>query len=161
MQFSNFKDNFGRKAVLFMLSDQSQEQVYGWASAAGFDLSMSFSGNPKKPEEFDFHVTLICSENEVFILNEVRQIAPITTTFVGYEVLGQENNVPVILVDKTTKMMETRTNFEKVYGVYDNWPVWKAHMSLSYNWHGTPNLETLPLPNFPITFDKLKISNLD
>lgn len=165
MKFSKFKENWGRKAVLFILSDESQERVFNWASSVGFDLTKSFSGNPQNPEDFDFHVTIICSENEALITNDILTRTPIQTTFSGFEVLGKRDEeskgVPVILVNKTPEMLETRKFYETFHCLYDNWPDWKAHMSLSYNWDGNPDLEALTLPNFPIIFDKIKVSNLD
>ena len=143
-----------------MASPQSQHDLTAWAMAKGFDLTKSYSGNELKPGEFDFHITVICSENEAYIEDSVRKIQPLTVDFTGFEVLGVDRKVPVLTTACTPQMQDHRDFFEDFYGLHDNWPTWKTHVSLSYNWFGLPDISTMELPNFSITLDRITVNPL-
>lgn len=158
--FNQFLREAKRKAFLLLPDKQTNINIFNWATEKGFDLTKSYSGRDIRPEEFDFHVTVICSTNDVFVPSKVVDIRPITTTVTGYDILGIEKKVPVWTVDKNKEMVSRREFIEDFYSVYDKWPEWKAHLSLSYNWNGTPTLEDLDIPPFSLTFDRVSISDM-
>ena len=41
----------------------------------------------------------------------------------------------------------------------DAWPDYKPHISLSYSRENLPDIEHIPLPDFPLVFDKIKIAD--
>lgn len=159
VSFKNFRLNSSRKAVLFCLSDDSQQQMSDWAITHGFDLTSKFDGSYQKPEDFDFHITVICSTNEVYVQNTCKTIPPLEVKLAQFDLLGKEHDVPVICTEISPEMQAHRALYTQLYGLHDKWPEWKTHISLSYNYHKNPDLSSLPLPEFPVIIDKIKITD--
>lgn len=152
-----------RRVVVLRASWETQEKLREWAQAQGFDLAWSYSGWPQHSHSFDFHVTIVASENEVRIPDEVRMIDPITVEADGYEVLGQERRVPCLKLSQHKTLTAIRDFFIEAFGVVPTFADYKPHISLSYNWDGEPPVESSSpsLPPFPLVFDLLMVGTID
>lgn len=152
-----------RRVVVLRASWETQEKMREWAQEQGFDLAWSYSGWPQHSHSFDFHVTIVASENEVRIPDEVRMIDPITVEADGYEVLGQDRRVPCLKLSQHKTLTAIRDFFIEAFGVVPTFADYKPHISLSYKWDGEPLVESSSpsLPPFPLVFDLLMVGTID
>jgi hypothetical protein len=129
-----------------------------WCIASGFNITTSFAGEEIDPDEFDFHITVFYSDNKKYVANGTFPIDPIELKFQRFELLGQEKNVPTILIDKTNELVNIRKIYETT-GLKDSWPEWKPHLSVSYSYKGKPVLSKVSLPDFKVTVDTIVVKN--
>lgn len=147
----------GRRIALLRASWETQLMLQEWAKAQGFDLAWSFSGWPQRSHDFDFHVTLLVSENEVRIPEGVRSVEPVTVEFEGFEILG--DNTPTLRLAENATLNAMRQFFISTFGAKPTFADFKPHISLSYRWSGEPDLASLTPPPGPLVFDFLIIAN--
>jgi hypothetical protein len=129
-----------------------------WCIASGFNITKSFSGEDIDPSDFDFHITVFYSDNKKYVANGTFSIDPIELKFLRFELLGQEKNVPTILIDKTHDLVNIRKIYETT-GLKDSWPEWKPHLSVSYSYKGKPLISKVGLPDFKVTVDTIVVKN--
>lgn len=149
-----------RKYVSIQYDYETQRKLMLWAIENGFDLTMNYDGVKQSPESFDFHTTIFYSENFISLKNEIialsvpKQVSPI-----GVSYIGEQENIPVIDVE-SVDISKIRKYYERT-GLKDKWPSYRPHISLSYNRQAPPmNLSMVPLPNFPMNFDRILIDNV-
>lgn len=147
-----------RRVVMLRANWETQDKLREWAKGEGFDLAWSHSGWPQHSSDFDFHITIVASENAVRIEDGVRLIDPVTVKPTGYEVLGV--STPAIVIEPNERLSAIRDFFVSTFGVKPTYPDFKPHISLSYKWTGEPDVvQTTPaLPNFPLVFDLLMVA---
>lgn len=152
-----------RRVVVLRASWETQDKLREWAKEAGFDLAWSYSGWPQHSSNFDFHITLVASANQVRIPDEVRMVDPLTVTVDGYGVLGVDRKVPVLKIEANPTLEAMRDFFISAYGVVPTFDEFKPHISLSYKWDGAPDIvQSMPaMPSFPLVFDLLMVSTID
>lgn len=148
----------GRRVVVLEASWATQQALNEWALAAGFDLRWSHDGWPQRADDFRFHVTVIATANAVNIPPTWRGISGITLRPVGFEVLG--DNTPALRLEAHDDVAAMRAMIVERYGATPTYADFVPHVSLSYKWGGSPNLDALTLPDFPITFDVLSVAEL-
>lgn len=156
ISFSEFLRDFKQKYVCLCVSEVSSKQLREYAQALGFDLSVSFSGEIRDPEDYEFHITIFHTTTFHNTPNQVLSIAPVEVIPDHFELLGENKDIPVLKV-RTDNITSFRGLFEQ-QGYRDKWPSWKPHISLSYN-RKQYDLSNLPLPDFKIFVDKLKIED--
>lgn len=146
-----------RKYVSLEMEEKSRTKLQDWANSLGFDTETSFSG---KPQEFmDYHITVFYSENESSLENSFTDIPEFVVTASHFELLGENKDIPVLIIAKNEELEKYYDEFE-AKGLQSKWPDWKIHISLSYKYDGKPDIKSLPLPPFPLVFDKLKVENI-
>lgn len=152
-----------RRIVMLRASWETQEKLREWAKAQGFDLAWSYSGWPQTSWSFDFHVTVVASENEVKLADGFYPIDPLTLTASGYEVLGVDREIPTLAIEANATLSAIRSFFVATHGMKPTFPDFKPHVSLSYKWNGEPPIvEMAPaLPDFPLVFDALMVAIID
>lgn len=152
-----------RRIVMLRASWDTQDKLREWAKAEGFDLAWSYSGWPQSSWDFDFHITVVASSNEVRIPDGVRMIDPLTLDPVGYDVLGVDRRIPVLTIGPNKTVSAIREFFVATHGMKPTFEDFKPHISLSYKWDGDPAVETLApaMPPFPLIFDSLMVSTFD
>lgn len=151
-----------RRIVMLRTSWDTQEKLREWSKQMGFDLAWSYSGWPQSSWDFDFHVTVVASSNEVRIPDGARMIDPLTIDVAGYAVLGVDRSIPTLKLEANKTLSAIREFFISTYGVKPTFEDFKPHVSLSYKWDGEPPVEEFsPLPPFPLVFDVLMVSTLD
>lgn len=151
-----------RRIIMLRATWGTQEKLREWAQASGFDLSWSYSGWPQSSWDFDFHVTIVASENEVAIPDGIRYVDTVTLTPIGYGVLGVDRRIPVIRIDAAKKLDDFRAFFISAFGITPTFPDFRPHISLSYKWDGEPQIEEIApaLPDFPLEFDALMVAQI-
>lgn len=148
----------GRRIAVLRATWETQQVLQEWAKTNGFDLGWSFSGWPQRASEFDFHVTLIATENGVAIPEGARWVEPVTVEIEGFEVLG--DNVPVMKLKQHHALSAMRSFFMTAFGAKPMFADYRPHISLSYRWDGDPDLSSLAPPIEPLVFDHLIIGGL-
>jgi hypothetical protein len=146
----------GRRVVMLYADPDTQANLTAWAHAMGFDVGGS---NPH--EGHAFHITLLATENDVAIPLTDHTIEPVSVEPTGFEVLGENGDTPVMrVVNLDETLFAIRTHYVLAYGAEPTFEL-RAHVSLSYDWAGEPTLEELPLPDFPLVFDRLVVEAFD
>lgn len=149
------------KYIAIEYNDETQDKLRNYCEQNGFDLTKTYSGNEQSPENFVFHTTIFYSitkhniENTIKYFKESKAVTP-----VSFEMIGHESNIPVIRV-MSDDLKSLRTHYETEYGMKDEWPEWKPHISLSYSRNNIPDTENIDLPDFPLYFNKLIIEDID
>ena len=149
------------RIVMLRADFETQSKLREWAKAEGFDLGWSHSGWPQGSWDFDFHVTIVASENAVRIEDGVRWIDPVTLTPTGFEVLGE--STPALVIEQHATLAAIREFFVTTFGMKPTYPDFKPHVSLSYKWDGEPDIkQSAPaLPPFPLVFDMLMVARFE
>ena len=148
----------GRKYIAVVYDDESQKKLKEWAEDNGFNLAVNFDDSPQKPEDFEFHTTIFYSTNEVNLEDKIIDLPEHSVSISGIENLGREHDVPVLILTVSGGIREIREHYME-YGLEDEWPFWKAHISLSYDKQGL-DISKMKLPDFKPTFNKLKIRTI-
>lgn len=153
-------DPISRKVVCLIATHDTDNWLRLWAQQQGFNLNTDYDGNPRPSDSFDFHVTLVCSANEVAVPETQHVISPITLQATGYDVLGADRRVPVMKLAATPHLLVMREFFVATYGIEPTFADYKPHVSMSYAWGGEPALDELALPDLALTFDQLRVKTL-
>jgi hypothetical protein len=149
------------KIAMLAASDETQNALRAWALRAGFDLTRTHGGREIADDQFDFHITLLATAEPVFIPQTDHQIEPLHVDRVGFDVLGKDGDVPVLLVQAEGVLGQGRAFFMQFYGAEPTFADFKPHITLSYAWDGDPALADLEPPSFPLLFDRLIVQDLD
>lgn len=149
-----------KKYVAVNYSIDTQDMLRMWCIQNGFDLSVSYSGEIRNPEKFDFHTTVYYTSNDVIdrdysYPNKIYK----KTRVVGFDLFGESKNVPVLLVEKTAGLHLIRSHYTNL-GFQDEWPEWKPHISLSYA-PVFPDLSNLILPKFELIYDAVQVETIE
>lgn len=153
-----------RKVICLVADDATQVALRDWCMSVGFDLGASFGGEPRHPDDFLFHLTLVASSNAVICPDiDLPVVGPFSVTTTGFAALGRDSETPVLSVfDYSGALRALRNAFIDDLGLEPTFADFKPHISLSYAWDGQPDLATLELPPFAtLTFDRLYIAALD
>jgi hypothetical protein len=145
---------------VLLASDDTDAALRAWATAQGFDLGTDYDGNPRPADRFDFHVTLVASANEVFVPETQHMIRPVGLDAEGFGVLGADRRVPVLKLTPSARLTAMRAFFVETYGLKPTFAEFRPHVSLSYVWPGTPELDDLELPDVDLVFDQLRVKTL-
>lgn len=148
------------KYISIIYDDETQEKLRKYCENNGFDLTKDFDGNEQSPEDFNFHTTIFYSVTKHVIDNtekyfqDVKSVSP-----EKFELLGKDQDTPVIIVSGDD-LKSIREHYEKEYDMDDEWDEWKPHISLTYSGKDFPDIENINLPDFSLTFKKLKIDDV-
>ena len=153
-----------RKVVVLVASAETQAALWGWATAAGFDLGASFGGEPRDPRAFEFHLTLFATVGPS-ALPEQQHASFDALAYVfadGFDALGSDADTPVLTIEDTDgDLASLRAEWLAAAAAEPTYPDFKPHVSLSYAWTGTPALADLDPPPFLLVFDRLEVRTLD
>lgn len=147
-----------RKYVSITYTPETQEKLRSYCDNNGFDLTVDFYGNEQLSTDFKFHTTIFYTtskhsiENTTYTLEEPKTVEP-----VSFELLGAEKDIPVIKV-MSDDIIELREFYKSEYGMEDEWPDWKPHISLTYT-RTTEFPENIQLPDFSLMYDKISIED--
>lgn len=150
-----------RKYIAVIYDDRTQNNLRQWCNENNFNLGYDYNGDVQDPGKFDFHTTLFYTtsmhddlpEEPGYKLIESHRVIP-----AGFEMLGQEKDIPVIIMEPSGMIQQLRQKYEAV-GMKDAWPEYKPHVSLSYA-KELVETSSLKLPDFPLTFNKVVIKDL-
>ena len=149
-----------KKYIAVQYDPNTQDRLREWCNDNGFDLAVGYGGEPQDPKQFDFHTTIFYTSNEIdylgeepgYELPEVYKATPIKI-----EMLGEDKNIPVLLIKYDSMIKELREKYEDL-GLEDKWPDYKPHISLSY---AKTDIDTsnMKLPTFDLNYDYVKVEN--
>lgn len=155
----NFATWVGRKKkYIWLKADKAtQQRLLDWCKFQGFDTSVNYDGTPR--DNFTFHITIICSENEVIFKNGTYDIGVVKATPLSIEWLGENNDIPVIKVDCPPAKSLFDGYIEQ--GMETRFPEYLAHVSLSYAKTDPRKFTKVRVPDFPLYFDELRIQDYE
>lgn len=104
-----------------------------------------------------FHSTLIMSENKIFYPNTTFEIPPFSVTAIDSHPLG-DHNFPVLAIEYNPILRSYREHFENGLRWIPTFKDFLPHVTLSYE--GGTQVPPI-LPDFPLEFDKLKITDAE
>jgi 2'-5' RNA ligase len=127
-------------------------------------LTKSYSGGEISPEEFDFHTTMFYSVEPPTspIPNGHSKVRPLTLTVKGIDLFGPNKNIPVLVMEPSAELLEVRKYIAEKHGLFDSWPEYKPHLTISYNYTGGP----IPMDvvqdiiDTPVQYDTLVVSDI-
>jgi len=148
------------KFIAIIYDGATQTKLQKFCQEHGFDITQNYDGDQIAPTLFEFHTTIFFTTTKHRLENSEKNIEPNTVNPVKYEMLGQDRDIPVLKVDGDD-IHKIRDHFSEEHGMRDAWPDWKPHISLSYVRGDYPNIDSIPLPDFELVFDKIVIRNGD
>lgn len=148
------------KFVAIIYDDSTQEKLRQFCQKHGFDITQNYDGEVIEPTIFEFHTTIFFTTTKHRLENKEQTIQPNTVSPVKYEMLGEDNDIPVLKVSGDD-IHKIRDYFSEEHDMRDAWPDWNPHISLSYVRKDYPNTDSIPLPNFELMFDKIVIRDGD
>lgn len=157
--FSEFNTAFRRKFVGLYFSKETESNLRSWSLDNGFDLTKSYSGKDITSIEWKFHTTVFFSTSRHDDMEGFFEIEPFSVTPTGFELLGKDKNIPVMRLSTEGKLAALRKSYVK-QGYKDEWPSYKAHISLSYAYDGFPEISSLKLPKFELIATRVKVENI-
>lgn len=156
--FKKFINSFEKKYVCLNIIGQSADDLRMYAISNGFDLTTKFDGSKQSANDFDFHVTLFYTETSHFNKNvDVKLNKPITLIPDRLDLLGENKDIPIILLKKTDDLLELREIFKK-QGYKDKWNTYLPHISLSYV-RKNYDIKNIKLPTFNIVASSISIDS--
>lgn len=146
-----------RKYVAVIYDDESQKKLREWCIANGFDLSKNYNDEEQKPEDFEFHTTIIYSTNETMLKNGVKSVNPTEVSVDHIKFLGVDNDIPVLAIS-SPRIEDIRKHYESL-GLEDAWDSYIPHISISYA-KEQKDVSSIKMPEFRPKFDKIIIKDL-
>lgn len=142
------------KYVRIEYDEATQIKLREWAIAQGFDLTIKWSGSKQPVEAFNFHTTIFWTTSlHDYIDETIGYTWPQSAKAVGFELL--DNETVAVLKVEGDNLISTR-DVMVMYGMKDDWPSFLPHVSVSY---AKDHPTDVTLPNFPLVYDKLIISD--
>lgn len=146
--FKDYVKTFKKKYVALHFTKDSEENLRSFAQDNGFDITQKFSGEKITPGKFKFHTTVFYTTSVHDTQNGKYDLPGIKLALFNFKLLGPNQNIPVLLVNPKP-LLDIRKKFEEM-GYEDEWPAYQPHVTLSYNYDGTPDLKTLRIPDFAV-----------
>lgn len=144
------------KYVAVQYDEPTQRKLRDWAKKHGFELTTKYDGSHQKEEDFDFHTTIFFTTSTHDLKNRMITLAPGgEARVVGMTMLGDK--IPVLKVE-SPMIMRLRKHFEEEHEMKDQYPEYIAHVSVSYS-KNLPDMSNIKLPDFPLTFNQVKIDD--
>lgn len=146
------------RCIMLDVSQETAQKIHEFTHRHGITQNYSFDGN-LIPGTLNFHVTVLYTQTPIGVptgVIEYREPFEIYPT--GYDMFSE--CIPVMLVSGD-RMHSIRKTYQDLYDFDEDFPDWKPHLSLSYDSKYDSNMrfvtERLPLPDFPLIVDRLRI----
>jgi len=118
-----------------------------------FDLTYKFNGKRQDVEDFDFHSTVIFSTSRHDFDNETVP-TDITATATGFALFGENQDILVLEIE-SEDLVAVRDYYVSTYDMTDEWPDYKPHITVCYQYKG--ELPDVDLPDIDLTADKINV----
>lgn len=142
------------KIVMLLPTARSEKDLYELSSALGLDTSIGYDGQPCN--DFEFHMTLVCSRNAVEYPN-FKYYLPQKITVNGFKVDILGDRATTLLTDTPPALKDIHDKTVSEMKLVHMHPSFLPHVSLSYVLK--PEL-ALPMPIwYPVTFDRMIIKD--
>lgn len=156
MNLATLKEYAKHKDGTYVTMEMSEE------SRALLDHFVEMSlGLEERVDPSTYHITVIYSRTPVPDAEKLDRNINVQARCVGYEVFRTKNDGQFLVMrmacPKATQMNSELTRL----GATSDFDEYKAHVTLAYDNKQEIEPMELPLPQFPMTFDKLTVDPLD
>ena len=134
-----------KKYIEVQYSAVSQGYLREYCLDNGFDITVSFSGKKIDPDNFDFHSTVWYTTSAHVIENYSEEVNIDDIRPKGFALFGPDKNVLVLEIE-SDKLNEIRETIGDEYGMQDEYPEFRPHITLSYLYTDS-DLPQIELPN--------------
>jgi hypothetical protein len=146
-----------KKYIEVQYDEDTQHYLRQYCIDNEFDLSVKFDGKDQSPQMFDFHSTVWYTTNETSINNGTQDVQITDITSQGFALFGPDENILVLEID-SEQIRSIRATLGSEYGLEDEWPDYRPHITVSYSFSG--DLPSVPLPDGDqMTATKLNVKN--
>lgn len=119
-------------------------------------------GLEERVDPSTYHITVIYSRSPVpsaeqYVGYGEEQPARVT----GYEVFPTKNDGKCLVMRLECPFAELLNKQLTAQGATSDYDTYKPHLTIAYNIQQEVDPETLPIPQFPLTFGKVKVEPLD
>lgn len=136
--------------VSLSLDDKSSKALDNWSSENKVENQLDPS---------DYHVTVIYSRKGVPAVEDHVFDLPIAAKISAFEIFPtQTGNKCLVAKVDSKELTELHKSIRKEYGATHDYPEYKPHVTLSYDYKGEVPKE---VPDITVTFDKVKVQPLD
>ena len=108
-----------------------------------------------------YHITVIYSRTPVPRAEVLKGSADVGADAVGYEVFPTKDGNKCLVLRVVSKAAEQLNSYLGTLGATSDYLDYKAHITLCYDYKGSDDLSNLPVPQFPLHFDRLNVAPMD
>jgi 2'-5' RNA ligase len=150
-QYAKHKDG---TYVSMDLSDESRALLDNF-------VEMSL-GLTERVDPSTYHITVIYSRTPVPTAERVTGMKTNTSaTVTGYEVFPTKSNGKCLVMRLNFPYAESLNSKLSDEGATSDYPEYKPHLTLAYDMEQEIDPATLPIPQFPLSFDPVKVAPLE
>lgn len=142
-----------KKYIEVQYDPVTQGYLREYCEENGFDLSTKFNGTKQDPEDFDFHSTVWFTTTEHRLQNQSLG-CDVSATATGFALFGEKENILVLEIS-SNDLTDIRNQYGTEYEMEDEWPEYRPHITLCYDWDGS--LPDVPLPEEQLVAKTLNI----
>jgi hypothetical protein len=148
------------KIVLLYPTPATQIALRQYCLTNNFMLTADFDGETIPAENFDFHITLIASEDEgVGVVGGMYPLPPFVVKPAHLGNIGA-HDTPAIFCLRTRELQELRDYFETTHQLRPTFDSFLPHISLSYHpANKAKSFRDIPLPDFRLVFDRYVVKD--
>jgi len=143
-----------RKYIEVKYDALTQGYLHEYCDANGFDLSIRFDGSKQDPDCFYFHSTVWFTTTEHQLDNATIDCY-VTATATNFALFGTNQDILVLEI-QSDELQELRDYYGMEYGMEDEWPDYRPHITLCYGYKGN-GLPDVELPEMQLVADQLNI----
>lgn len=151
MEYSKHKDG---TYVSMDLNDASRELLDNFV-----EMNLGLS---ERVDKSTYHITIIYSRTPVPSAEKAQGLSTETAaTVTGYEVFPTKNDGKCLVMRLKFTFAEFLNKKLTQEGATSDYDSYKPHMTIAYNMAQEVDPDTLPIPQFPLYFNHVKVAPLD
>ena len=139
--------------VAFQMSEQSRDMLDHFVE---MNLGLTERVDPKS-----YHITVIYSRTPVPTAEKRKGKIDAQAQATGYEIFNTKDGGKCLVLRVVCPKAAQMNSELKAEGATSDYPDYKAHVTIAYNFTQEIAAEDLPLPKFPLHFDEVHVSPLD
>lgn len=149
-QYAKHKDG---TYVAYQMSKESRELLDHFVE---MNLGLTERLNPDT-----YHITIIYSRTPVPQAEQFIGETTATANAVGYEIFPTKTGDKCLVLRVQSSQAEVFNKHLGAMGATSDYPDYKPHVTIAYNIQQEIDAKDLPVPQFPLYFDKVEVSPLD
>lgn len=132
-----------KKYIEVQYSPVTQGYLRQYCLDNDFSLTTSYDGDPQDAKSFDFHSTVWYTTNAVDITNGQSTVSVTDVEPTGFALFGPDEDILVLEIE-SEHLNEIRASYGDTYDLTDEWPEYRAHITLCYSYTGIMPEVALP-----------------
>ena len=132
-----------KKYIEIQYSPVTQGYLRQYCIDNGFSLTTRFDGETQDDKSFDFHSTVWYTTNTADITNGQAEVSVTDVEPKGFALFGPDEDILVLEIE-SEQLSAIRVDYGESYGLTDEWPEYRAHITLSYAYDGIMPEVALP-----------------